>query len=98
MFKIGDRVLVYGVIDGETFSGDTGYIGLITEERGCKSYLVVFDEERDNFHDGNIGKRNKCWWCLEENIFHESTFVRISEEKLKRFLSGFREDGDGGVL
>ena len=98
MFKIGDRVLVYGVMDGEIFNGDTGYIGLDAGEQALNNYLVVFDEERDAFHDGGIGKSHKCWWCNEENIFHESTFTRISEEKLKRFLSGFREDGDGGVL
>lgn len=66
-FKIGDRVTHNSL--GK---------GYIAKKDGDDSVLVVFDNQDDRLHDGDMGSvfEKRCWWCNpEEDLILENEVV-----------------------
>lgn len=85
-FKIGDRVSVYGIIDGNKFNGQVGTI--ICPLR--HTFLVEFDDPINDGHDGvHRGRKGHCWFCHETNLslYTEEDWEPCTEKELNNFIN-----------
>lgn len=85
-FKIGDRVVCGGEVDGRYST--RGECGVVISGPNCASILIQFDNLIPNAHDGNgRGRYGHCLWADPDMLQLETAATPIIPASEREYIT-----------